>query len=76
MAGFCNRFDNVDRFVILTTAANGSMSPVHERMPLILSEGEIKDWILDDTRIREFLKKESPILSRSQEFEQLSLFWE
>lgn len=76
MAGFYNRFDNVDRFVILTTAANGSMSPVHERMPLILSEGEIKDWILDDTRIREFLKKESPILSRSQEFEQLSLLWE
>lgn len=74
MAGFYNRFDNVDRFIILTTAANCSMSPVHDRMPLILSEEEIRSWIFDDTRIREFLKKTSPILNRSQEFEQLSLF--
>lgn len=75
MAGFYKRFDNVDRFIILTTEANRSMSPVHDRMPLILQEEEIRDWIFNDTRIREFLKKESPILSRSQEFEQLSLVW-
>ena len=76
MAGFYKRFDNADKFIILTTGANCSMSPVHDRMPLILQEEEIRDWIFHDTRIQEFLKKESPMLSRSQEFEQLSLFWE
>ena len=30
-----------DRFVILTTGANASMEPVHDRMPLILEEDEI-----------------------------------
>lgn len=33
LAGFYDRFDKEDRFVILTTVANASMRPVHDRMP-------------------------------------------
>ena len=36
MAGIYSRYEDEDRFVILTTAANESMEPVHDRMPLIL----------------------------------------
>lgn len=73
MAGFYNRFEDGDRFIILTTAANASMRPVHDRMPLILSEEQLEDWIYDDNLTKEFLKQSSPMLSGSQEFEQLTL---
>ncbi len=36
MAGIYNYDQEEERFVILTTAANESMKPVHDRMPLIL----------------------------------------
>ncbi|MDE7259344.1 MAG: SOS response-associated peptidase [Lachnospiraceae bacterium] len=42
MAGLYNRYQNEDRFVILTTAANESMNPVHDRMPLLLEQDEIE----------------------------------
>ena len=38
MAGLYNRYQNEDRFVILTTLANESMKPVHDRMPLLLEQ--------------------------------------
>lgn len=74
MAGFFNRFQDEDRFVILTTGANASMSPVHDRMPLILPKQEIEDWIYEDDMVRDFLGKASPELMRSVEFEQMSLW--
>lgn len=48
MAGFFDRFQDGDHFVILTTAANASVSPVHDRMPLILEKEELESWIYDD----------------------------
>jgi putative SOS response-associated peptidase YedK len=41
MAGIYRRYEDGDRFAILTTAANESMEPVHDRMPLILDKDEI-----------------------------------
>ncbi|MDD6155057.1 MAG: SOS response-associated peptidase family protein [Eubacteriales bacterium] len=61
-------------FVILTTAANESMAPVHDRMPLILPEENIRDWIFKPELTAEFLAASDPELKRSREFEQLSLF--
>lgn len=74
MAGFFNRCQDEDRFVILTTAANESMKPVHDRMPLVLEPDEIAPWIFDDGRMEAFLHKTPSLLERRTEFEQLSLF--
>ena len=50
MAGIYNYYHESDgqqlpRFVILTTAANNSIAPLHDRMPVILSSAEKKDWL-------------------------------
>ena len=74
MAGFYNRFGEEDRFVILTTGANTSMEPVHDRMPLILEEDELIPWIMEDGSCGKILKKTPCQLNRSTEYEQLSLF--
>lgn len=74
MAGIYGKYEDVDRFVILTTAANESMQPVHDRMPLILERGEMEEWLWDDRRAMEILQKEPVRLERKTEYEQLSLF--
>ncbi len=43
-----NRTEDGGRFVILTTGANDSVSPIHERMPILLEERELEDWVFDD----------------------------
>jgi len=74
MAGLYNPYAEGNRFVILTTAANPSMEPVHDRMPLLLEEEEIFPWILDLDAAKEILLKVPYLLERKTEFEQLSLF--
>ena len=34
-----------DRFSIVTTRPNASVSPVHDRMPLVLGPGESNVWL-------------------------------
>ncbi len=41
MAGCYNRYEDEERFVILTTKAIFSVSPEHNRMPLILEPEEL-----------------------------------
>ena len=43
--------------MILTTAANDSMKPVHDRMPLLLERDEIGKWLFEDNLIEAFLHK-------------------
>ena len=74
MAGFYNRFQDEDRFIILTSQANASVRPVHNRMPLVLEESELEDWIYDDKFTEYALHKIPPELWREQEYEQQSLF--
>lgn len=74
MAGFFRSYEDGDHFIILTTAANASMRPVHDRMPLIIREDQIEDWIYNNDMTDGFLKSAPPLLSKSQETEQLSLF--
>lgn len=74
MAGFFERFQEEDRFVILTTQANASVSGVHDRIPLILEEDELERWIYDGKFARDVLKKVPVKLCREQEYEQMSLF--
>lgn len=63
MAGMINTFtdkdgNSKDAFVVLTTEANSSMSPFHDRMPVILSPDEREDWISNDTFMRVVLARE------------------
>lgn len=74
MAGFYSRYEDGDRFVILTTDANASMKPVHDRMPLVIERDEIARWILDDGSTEAILRKIPCLLERQTEYEQLTLF--
>lgn len=74
MAGCCREYEDGVRFVILTTGANTSMKPVHDRMPLILEEREIASWILDDEKAEDILHKTPCLLERRTDYEQLTLF--
>ena len=74
MAGLYSKYEDEDRFVILTTAANESMEPVHDRMPLILDKDEILPWLTERSKTEDFLGKVPCQLNRSTEFEQLTLF--
>lgn len=73
MAGFYDLTDGGERFVIITTRANASMIKVHDRMPLILEKGQIKDWLSDDSAV-EYLLGQTPVsLDRETEYEQQTL---
>lgn len=74
MAGCYNWFEDQERFVILTTEANPSVSPVHDRMPLILEPEELESWVLDDKATEFILHKTPVMLSSGTEYEQISLF--
>lgn len=74
MAGFYNSFQGEDRFIIITTSANDSVKAVHDRMPLILENTELEDWILDDSFLEFALHKIPSQLQSRQEYQQQSLF--
>ena len=74
LAGFYGRYEDGDRFVILTTQANASMAPVHSRMPLVLEREQVREWILDSKKTKELLVQEPPRLARDCEYEQQTLF--
>lgn len=75
MAGCCRHFGDGEHFVILTTSANSSMQPVHDRMPLLLGAEETAAWILDGRQTDRLLKKSPPLLERDTDYEQLSFSW-
>ncbi len=74
LAGCYRKYEDGDRFVILTTQANASMEPVHDRMPLILEREEAAAWLLEDGAAEGLLKKTPPPLERRTEYEQMSIF--
>ena len=74
MAGLYNRYQDEERFVILTTEANESMKSVHDRMPLLLEPDEIEKWLFEDSLTENFLQKTPALLERRTDFEQMSLF--
>ena len=74
MAGASRQYEDGAHFVILTTGANASMKPVHDRMPLILEREEIGEWMLDDTKTEDILRKVPCLLERQSDYEQMSLF--
>lgn len=62
IAALCGVFDGEHRFVLLTTAANESVAPVHDRMPLLLPETALQSWLCDETAARALLASTPPPL--------------
>ena len=73
MAGFYNRFQDGDHFIILTGPANASVEKVHDRMPLLLEKNEIEEWIYEDRFLDFALHREQPPLQLYQPYVQQSL---
>jgi len=69
MAGMINIFrddagQDYSAFVILTTAANSSVAPIHDRMPVILAPGERDQWLSDNGFMEYALRRPGPELDR------------
>ena len=73
LAGFYNRFEDGDRFVILTAGADDIVKHTHDRMPLILEREEIGDWIMDDGKTEKLLVQKPVRLKKRAEYEQQTL---
>lgn len=71
MAGL---FDAYNNFTVITTVANESMMSVHDRMPLIIPERDLRTWLFDTDKAKELLSTGQPVLNAYREYEQLSLF--
>lgn len=74
MAGLWTMRDGIPCYTILTTAANTSMQPVHDRMPLALSGNSIESWLRDANASGKILKMPSPEPKRTATDEQMK-FW-
>jgi len=74
LAGVYRPYGEALRFVIITREANESMLPVHDRMPLIIPSGNVKDWIFDPDAAKELLIQPQPPLKAERRYEQMSLF--
>ena len=83
MAGMIGSFKNKngehDAFTILTTAANESVAPLHDRMPVILQAEEIEAWLRDGAFVWTVLDRICPALTLTPvtaagDYEQTSLF--
>ena len=67
MAGLTGVFRKTDgleysAFVILTTSANDSLAPIHDRMPVILSQEARDLWLSDDGFVSYALSRTGPDL--------------
>lgn len=65
MAGLFNRFEGQDRFVILTTQAAGTVSEIHDRMPVVLPKAQVRDWIFAPDAAKAILSGSHPNLVKT-----------
>lgn len=65
MAGISKEYDGIQRYVILTTAANNSIKDVHHRMPVILPKDKLKMWASDTDAAIDYLHSEMLQLVRT-----------
>lgn len=54
-AGIYHKDPEGDRFTILTREAQGCMSGIHSRMPLILHREEMEDWLFSEMQAEKLL---------------------
>lgn len=69
LAGFYATFPMVgrrheERFVVLTTRANSSVEPYHDRMPVLLRPEEREDWVRGGRLLEVLARTPFPLLAR------------
>ncbi len=64
LCGIYKLVDGACRFVILTRPANESMIEVHDRMPVIVGEREVRPYLTDRDAAAELLATAAPTLVR------------
>ena len=64
LCGIYKLIEGVHRFVILTRPANESMIEVHDRMPVIVEEKEVRPYLTDRDAAAEIIATASPMLDR------------
>ena len=52
--------------MILTRAANESMIEIHERMPVIVAEHEVRPYLTDPVAAEKIIETAAPVLSRQE----------
>lgn len=70
MAGLYRYEKEEQRFVIVTTTANDSMKNIHDRMPLILDEDSVGEWIVNKEKSNDILHRTPPELESTAEYVQ------
>lgn len=74
LAGLYDIAKNEISFAIITTSANESMAPFHDRMPLMIKKDEVKDWLRDSSCTKDLLAQPMPKLTAVKENQQITLF--
>ena len=62
LCGLYKIIDGQYRFVILTRAANESMLEIHDRMPVIATEDEVRPYLSDLNSAKAVITKQAPVL--------------
>ena len=65
LAGLFEMSRDMPRFVVLTRAANETISDIHDRMPVIVSRGQCDLWLDDPIAALDILESSGPRLDRS-----------
>ena len=73
LAGFYHEEQGTPRYTILTTEANESMRPVHDRMPVMIGRDEIRQWITDNEMLQACLERPQMELIREQDAGQIRM---
>lgn len=66
LARFYKKFEDGNRSIILTTAANESIEAIHNRMPVILEKDTIDSWLFDNSFAKDYTTKTIPTLTNTQ----------
>ena len=78
LAGIYHKDPEGDRFTILTREAEGCMTGIHGRMPLIIRKENMEEWLFSETEAEELLDRHFEKLRRQKSeaegYRQMSLF--
>ncbi len=77
LAGIYHKDPAGDRFAILTRGAEGCMTEIHSRMPLILRREDMEAWLFSGREAEKLLDMHFADLRRKrsgEEYRQMSLF--